>query len=295
MNLEVDPKIDYAFKRVFGTEKNRDILISLVNAVLVRSLGRPIVEVVILNPFSSKDADDDKSFVLDIKARDDAGRLFNVEMQVLTPAEIRERLLYYWAGVFVEQLNAGEPFKVLKPTIGICFLDRILFKETDQYHLVFEPIDQKTGIVFSKHLQLHTIELPKFALSIDQLHDPLDRWCFFLRHALELDPEHLPDALSVPPIVRAVEELSMLSVTEEERERYKARVRKLREEASNADAWRNEGRAEGRAEGLLIGRILTLQEFLGRDELTREQLEQKSEKELQALADRMRDELAISR
>lgn len=121
MQIEVDPKVDYAFKRVFGHERNRDILISLVNAVLLRSLGRPIIEVAILNPFSNKDAEDDKSFVLDIKARDDSGRMFNVEMQVLTPAEIRERLLYYWAGIFIEQLTAGEKFKELKPTISICF------------------------------------------------------------------------------------------------------------------------------------------------------------------------------
>src|SRR5687767_6050084 len=113
MRLEIDPKVDYVFKLVFGQERNRDILISLLNAVLARSLGRPVVEVVILNPFSAKDADDDKYFIVDVKARDETGRMFNVEMQVLAPAETPERLLYYWAGIFIEQLSGGEPFKAL--------------------------------------------------------------------------------------------------------------------------------------------------------------------------------------
>lgn len=87
----------------------------------------------------------------------------------------------------------------------------------------------------------------------------------------------------------------MLTVSAEERDRYQARIRKLREEASNADAWRNEGREEGRDEGILIGRVLTLQELLGRADFTREQLKQKSEKELQELADQLRTELSHSK
>jgi hypothetical protein len=75
--LQVDPKVDYAFKRVFGMERNRDILIHLLNAILARALGRPIVSIEILNPFSSKDALDDKLSILDIKARDQSGRRQN--------------------------------------------------------------------------------------------------------------------------------------------------------------------------------------------------------------------------
>ena len=91
----------------------------------------------------------------------------------------------------------------------------------------------------------------------------------------------------------------MLSQDEIERERYKSRLRKQRDDASFASAWRNEGRAEGRAEGreagVLIGRILTLQELLGRSDFTREQLEQKLEVELQAIADQLRSALGQSK
>ena len=79
--LGIDPKVDYAFKRVFGDPRNADILMHLLNSVL--KLPDPIVALEILNPFNEKDFADDKLTVLDVKARDQAGRLLNVEMQLL--------------------------------------------------------------------------------------------------------------------------------------------------------------------------------------------------------------------
>ncbi len=179
MFLDVDPKVDYAFKYVFGVQKNADILIHLINAVLARSLADPIVAVEIRNPFSTKDALDDKLCVLDIKARDSTGRWFNIEMQMLAPDNVVNRFLYYWAGVYRDQLKEGDDYGELRPTISILFLNDKLFKGTTAYHLTFQIVDQDNGIVFSDQLQMHTMELPKFNLTVDQLSGPLDVWCYF--------------------------------------------------------------------------------------------------------------------
>ncbi len=79
----IDPKIDYAFKRLFGSEPNQPLLIDLLNAVLQPPPAQRVAALEILNPFNDKEALDDKLSVVDIKARDQSGRQFNVEMQML--------------------------------------------------------------------------------------------------------------------------------------------------------------------------------------------------------------------
>ena len=96
MQIGVDPKVDYAFKRVFGHENNTDILCSLLNAVLNPPADQRLVSAQVLNPFLDQDTDDDKLAILDIKARDQLGRLYNIEMQMRSVRFLRERILYYW-------------------------------------------------------------------------------------------------------------------------------------------------------------------------------------------------------
>ena len=118
MALGIDPKVDYAFKRVFGDERNSEILIHLINAIL--GLSEPIVSVEILNPFNERDFTEEKLTVLDIKARDQLGRLINVEMQLLLPQQFRGRILYYWAGLYRQQLGEGDGYERLRPAVSIC-------------------------------------------------------------------------------------------------------------------------------------------------------------------------------
>ena len=88
MILGIDPKIDYAFKRLFGMERNRDLLIDLINAVLDLPPGEQVAEVEILNPFNPQESSSDKLSIVDIKARDQQGRHFNVEMQMAAEAVV---------------------------------------------------------------------------------------------------------------------------------------------------------------------------------------------------------------
>lgn len=92
----IRPTVDYAFKRLFGREQNRELLIHLLNAVRKPPPGSEIVDLSILNPFNDKETDADKVSVVDIKARDQSGRQFIVEMQMLSGRFLSKRLLYYW-------------------------------------------------------------------------------------------------------------------------------------------------------------------------------------------------------
>src|SRR5437899_1434994 len=97
MRVDVDPKVDYAFKRLFGVETNAPLLIHLLNAVLQPPPGKLVREINLLNPFNDKEYVADKLSIVDLKARDQGGRQFLVEMQLLVPWVFPKRLLYYWA------------------------------------------------------------------------------------------------------------------------------------------------------------------------------------------------------
>jgi predicted transposase/invertase (TIGR01784 family) len=99
MILGVDPKIDYAFKKVFGSEGNIPLLRSLLEAVLKPPLDQRIAGLEIRNPFNEKDSLDDKLSILDIKVRDERGQHYNVEMQIASTRMYPHRVLYYWAEI----------------------------------------------------------------------------------------------------------------------------------------------------------------------------------------------------
>jgi predicted transposase/invertase (TIGR01784 family) len=93
MILGIDPKVDFAFKYLLGRESTRAILIDVLNSVLELKDGHKITEVELLNPFNLQEAPDDKLSILDIKARDQSGRQFNVEMQMLPYPSYEKRIV----------------------------------------------------------------------------------------------------------------------------------------------------------------------------------------------------------
>src|SRR5437870_4001372 len=237
----IDPKVDFAFKHVFGREENKSLLIHLLHAVLQPPPQQQISTVEILNPFNDKDALDDKLSILDIKARDQSGRQFNVEMQLLCYGAFRQRALYYWARLHQGQLQEGMDYQALRPTIAICILDSPLFHELPLYHLVFELRERQHGLLFTDQLAVHILELPKFTKTAAELVTPLDRWLYFLRHGDQLDANSLPGALDAPEIQRALGDLQMMTQSELERERYEARLKMQRDISTVLAEARDEG------------------------------------------------------
>src|ERR1700687_1720377 len=129
MILDIDPKVDYAFKHLLGREATRPILIDVIDAVLNSAPGRHIQDIELLNPFNPKEAFDDKLSILDIKARDQTGRQVNIEMQMLAFRHYEKRILYYCARLHQQQLHEGQDYLELKPTISISFLNHVLFPQ----------------------------------------------------------------------------------------------------------------------------------------------------------------------
>jgi predicted transposase/invertase (TIGR01784 family) len=289
----IDPKVDYAFKRLFGMEKNLPLLLHLLHAILQLPPNQRIVALELLNPFSDKEALDDKLAILDIKARDQQGRLFNVEMQMLAYGPFRQRSLYYWAKLYQGQLQEGMDYRAMRPTISVCLVNTPLFPEIPDYHLTFELRERRHQVAFTDDLAVHILELSKFTRSAAELASPLDVWLYFLKHAETLDTDKLPAALDVPEVRRALGELAMLTQSELERERYEARLKLQRDIYTSTAVARDEGLAEGLAKGE-VKRVHFCQRLLQRALTPTEQLLQLSLDELSRLAEQLEAEVSQS-
>ena len=293
MILGIDPKVDFAFKWVFGNPRNSALLIHFLNAVLEPDLS--VSDVEILNPFNDKSSVDDKLSILDVKARDQDGRLINIEIQLLMPTGFTARVLYYWADLYRSQLNEGDDYDELAETISIVLIDQVLFPESPEWHLRFEILDRQHGVRFSDRLLIHVIEFPRFMNAVDNLSGTLEEWVYLLRNAEQMDPGQLPEPLAQPVYSNAMKEWQMLTQNDLERERYNARLKLARDERgiikAAREAGREEGREEGRQEGAIAGRVQLLEELLGLPVTAMDALTQLSLTHLHELARKLSDQL----
>lgn len=255
----ISPQVDIAFKKIFGVEENKDLLISLINSIV--SEEDQVAEITLLNPYNSKNFKTDKLSILDIKAKGVDGKRFNIEIQIATDANYDKRALYYWAKLYTEQLKNSEEFDSLSKAIGIHILNFTSIPGVKKYHNVFHITEKETGLLYFKDLELHTIELKKFSENsqanladiLAKIHKSLDMWVAFLTRRDLLNKEHLPSALNNPALKKALNVLDVLNFTDEEREMYEGHLKWLRTEASALKTTRDEGVAEGRLLGKAEG------------------------------------------
>ncbi len=189
-----DIKNDVAFRKIFGNENKKEILISFLNAVLKLEENKKITWVEILNPYQVPIVLGAKSTILDVKAKDKAGNEYIVEMQVTDKLGFAKRVVYYTAKSYSAQLNVGEDYYKLKPTIFIGILN-FEFLENPHYlsrHLI---LDSETHEHKLKDLDFNFIELTKFNKTEHELETLVDKWVFFIKNAenLSLIPKNVDD------------------------------------------------------------------------------------------------------
>jgi predicted transposase/invertase (TIGR01784 family) len=259
MTNTINPRVDIAFKKIFGVEENKDLLISLINSIVKKD--DQIVEAVLLNPYNLKNFREDKLSILDIKAKGVDGKRYNIEIQISDEADYDKRALYYWAKLYTEQLKDGEDYSTLSKAISIHILNFISILDVENYHNTFHIQEEKTGYLYFKDLELHTIELKKFSKNSDaklsdmvaKIKNSLDMWAAFLtRHDL-LNKEHLPKELDNPELKKALNVLDVMNFAPEEREAYEEHLKWLRVEANTLKKYETKGFAEGEQIGFVKG------------------------------------------
>ncbi|NEP39332.1 MAG: Rpn family recombination-promoting nuclease/putative transposase, partial [Okeania sp. SIO2H7] len=156
----VNPKVDYAFKKIFGSEQSQQILISFLNAIIYG--GEKVIQsLTILNPYNPGKIITLKETYLDVKAVLADGSLVVIEMQVARVTAFSKRITYNLAKGYANQLTKGERYHLLNPAIALTITDFILFEEEDDFinPFVFKH-QQKNWEYPDKELQLIFVELP---------------------------------------------------------------------------------------------------------------------------------------
>lgn len=245
----LNPRVDFAFKKLFGSEENTDILIALINAIV--SEEDQVAAVTIMNPYNNKDRSYDKLSVLDIKAVDTRGRRFNIEMQITDQVYYNQRALYYWSKLYTSQLKVGDAFGELKKTISINILNFNYFGEEPDYHNVFKILNARTHKSYFDDLELHFIELQKFDNELSHIKTALDRWAAFLKKAHKYDENSFPQELAAEPAIqKAFHNLTHIYMNDEELELYEARLKWLRDEAAAIEKAQLKGEQRGIEKGI---------------------------------------------
>ena len=187
-----DPKNDIAFKKIFGDENHKEVLISFLNAVLDFQGEQTIVDVELANPYQVPKIEALKETILDIKATNQKQEHFIVEMQKKDLGDFTKRSLYYTAKAYVNQLDAGKNYHKLKKVYFIGLLNFTMFEGGSciSRHLI---LNQETNTQDLDDFEFCFIELPKFNTPLVELNTLLDKWLYFIKNAasLEMVPKEL--------------------------------------------------------------------------------------------------------
>ena len=251
----INPKVDYAFKKIFGSHKSEKILISFLNAIIYD--GEKIIEsLTIVNPFNPGQIISFKDTYLDVKAVLVDGSIVVIEMQVARMTAFNKRVAYNLAKAYANQLDKGEKYPLLNPAIAVTITDFILFKTTDDAinKFVFQEETKKLECL-DKELRLIFVELPKFKKTLSELQGLKDKWIYFLKEAASLDG--IPESLGeVVEIEQALNIANFINMSPEELEVVENRGIAMQDERGRIAYAEQLGVAKGEAIGIVKGEAI---------------------------------------
>ena len=251
----LDPKMDFVFKNIFGTEKNSKILISFLNATLKQKYLITALE--IKNTDINKDYIEDKFSRLDVKATTSNEEIINIEIQLKNEYNMIKRSLYYWSKLYSEQLNEGEDHSILKRTICINILN-FKYLKTRKFHSSYRLKEIYSNEELTDVAEIHFIEIPKLEEGTDKLEegtdekDMLANWIEFLK-----DPESEKVRsleMTIVEIRQAKDELIRMSNDDTQRELYEMRAKTLKDKISALNEAERKGIKKGMEKGIKKGK-----------------------------------------
>ncbi len=217
----INPKIDFAFKKIFGSEDSKDILISFLNALVYEA--QPVIQdLEIINPYLAPKIRGVKETYLDIKAKirdaqSGEERTVIIEMQVLNVEGFEKRILYNAAKSYSTQLNVGEGYHLLNPVIALTITDFVMFVELSNVTSRFILKEKDFLIDYPVYdIELIFVELPKFKKNLPEIETIIDKWLYFLNNARKL--QDIPAEMHEPELQKAFYIANQVNLTLDELE-----------------------------------------------------------------------------
>ncbi len=220
MKHKINPTVDCVFKAILGSEENKNLLIHFLNAVL--EPASLIEEIELKNPYNEREFIDDKLTIVDVKATDENGCHYQIEIQLALHPSISARMLYTWSCIYHSQIQKGDEFGELKPVISIWILNESLFDKINDVHLPFVLYNQKNRLILSKDIAIHLLQLPKW--KSQKVKTEKDRWVYLFKEGKNIDVDAPPKELNTDEMRQAMETLNKFSENQDNYLLYQNRL-----------------------------------------------------------------------
>lgn len=238
----INPLTDFGFKKLFGTEPNKILLIDFLNQILpekhrIKDMSYSRNEQLGLNEL-------DRKAVFDLYCIGESGERFIVEVQKAKQNFFKDRSIYYASFPIQEQAQKGDWDYRLEPVYTVGILDFIFddHKSDEELMHTVELKNQRCEVFYDK-LKFIYIELPKFKKQEDELETQFDKWLYVFRHLSNLQdrPKKLQDRI----FQKLFEAAEIARFSPEERNAYEDSLKYYRDLKNVVDTSREEGVLEG--------------------------------------------------
>lgn len=246
----INPLTDFGFKRLFGTEMNKALLIDFLNVILPPQ--HHIKDLTYRNTENLGNTPIDRKAIFDLYCESESGEKFIVEMQKAKHNYFKDRSIYYSTFPIQEQAQQGNWNYKLTPVYTVGVLDFIFSDHRNDPNLlhIVELKDQDCQVFYDK-LKFIYIELPKFTKTIDELQDHFDKWLFILRHLPDL--EYQPSSLQEHIFKSLFDTAQIANLSQEERQAYENSLKYYRDMVGVVETAHEEGIQKGIQQGIQQG------------------------------------------
>ncbi|MEM7402527.1 MAG: Rpn family recombination-promoting nuclease/putative transposase [Myxococcota bacterium] len=213
----IDPRTDFAFKKIFGSSGHEDVLRSFLNAMLYQGRNE-IQELTLQDPYNLPRLKGLKDSYLDVRIKQKDGRWILIEMQVVNVPWLEKRILYNAAKHCSNQLVRGDDYDVLAPVLLLTLTDFIMFKDWPKIISRYSLFERDLMVEYpGNDVQLAFVELPKFTKTHDKATKLWEKWLCFVKEAGSL--QMIPASLAqVPQIQEAFDIANYAALSSEEAE-----------------------------------------------------------------------------
>ena len=244
---------DFGFKRIFGSDINKDLLIDFLNSLFN---GEQVVKnVTYLNSEHVGDVYAESKAIFDVYCENEHGEKFIVEMQNAYQTYFKDRSLYYATFPIREQAPKGDNWNFkLQHVYVVALLNYDMNEEAFSHESINHDVgllDKQTHKVFNNKLTFKYVEIARFNKNINELETNFDKWLYVLRNLSRLDNQ--PTYLRNEVFNRLFSQAEIARFDKKELKEYEDSLKAYRDIKNSLDTAKEEGRAEGLAEGLEKG------------------------------------------
>ncbi|WKN43318.1 Rpn family recombination-promoting nuclease/putative transposase [Tunicatimonas pelagia] len=237
----INPFTDYGFKRLFGEEPNKELLLDFLNELLKNEQGK-IIGLTYLKSDRLGNSEDGRKAVFDLYCENEDGEKFIVELQKTKQKFFKDRTVYYSTFPIREQAQRGSDWNFeLKAVYTIAILDFVFdseMDELDKFRYDVKLTDIETCKIFYDKLTFIYLEMPKFNKPVELLESRFDKWMYVIRNLNKLN--RVPDELRENIFERLFEVAEIAKFSKEEAEAYEESLKSYRDLQNSLDMAREE-------------------------------------------------------